>query len=440
MTERCVVIAAGPDGLLAAAALAAAGRPALVLQAGPGDAGLPAGVFAVEPDRFALAPELAELAGRIVGPLEPCPAPNRALAVGDRWVPLPMAPTDVPGLLPASARRAAAGEWLRNGLAEVVGGGQEERSHRDWVVRRMGAPAWRSLYAPYALSRWGADSVSLSSVLARRTHALPVSALGLRVRGGARSGWAVAAAAVRAAGGEIRSDVQVERLEASDGRVCQAHLAGGGSVELPGEVWVAAPPTTIAGWLGDALPAAAAVEAGRLPAADAVRVCFPGAALPSSRGRPLDELHLIESDPAFWRVTAHPGAGLVAHLTVPVGAPPAPTERLAAAIADRLGALGVVGLDPDAATTASLPTWEPVWLRNAHARLRTVLVAWESLGIVGVGRGGAFAPLDVGAQVALAHHVQQPDGPALLEAQRQLVQAPARLDDLAARITTFVER
>jgi hypothetical protein len=139
-------------------------------------------------------------------------------------------------------------------------------------------------------------------------------------------------------------------------------------------------------------------------------------------------------------VTAHPGDGLTAHLTVALGAVPPNTDGLAAAVADRLASLGAVGLDPTAATTAALPAWEPVWLRSAHARLRTVLVAWEALGVVGVGRGGAFAPLDVGAVIAQAQHVQQPGGPALLEAQRSLVQAPARLDDLAARITTFVER
>lgn len=444
MTDRRLVIAAGPDGLVAAAALAAAGHAALVLQAGPGDAGLPEGVFAVEPERFALPPRLAELASRVLGPLEPCPAPRRGLAVAGRCVALPMSPSDVAGLLPADVRRPAAGEWLRsrlrNGLAEVVGGGQEERSHRDWVVRRMGAPAWRALYAPYALGRWGADSDSLSSVLARRTHALPSTPLGLRVSGGARSGWAAAAAAVRAAGGELQTDVSIDRLEVVDGRVARVHLADGASIAASGGLWIAAPPAQIAGWLGAALPNAAAVEANRLPAADAVRICFPGASLPSLGDQPLDELHLIGGDPGIWRVTSHVGHGLVVHATAPMGAPPPDTAGWAPRIAARLASLGATGLDPGASTTATLPAWEPVWLRSAHARLRTVLVAWEALGIVAVGRGGAFAPLDVGAQLALAHHVQQDGGPALLEAQRLLVQAPARLDDLAARITRFVER
>lgn len=300
----------------------------------------------------------------------------------------------------------------------------------------MGAPLWRALYEPYIQARDGAASAELSSVRARVLHASPALPRGVRL--GDAPGWeAHAVAAIEAGGGSVELGAAVTRITVENGKVDEVHLDDGRCLPLDGCLWSTASPRRVAGWLGEALPRTLAVDAARLPSRTAVRVFLPGQLEPVG-DRSVDEVHVV--DPAFplWRVVRCPD-GLVASVTLPEGSAWS-DSALREECALRLEQRGLARVDAANGHVETLCDWEPVWVRNAHAVLRPVLVGWAGLGIRAVGRAGTHAPLDLGEEAAVVNLLATSPTPDLQEVQRQVVFAPARLDDLWCAPGAFVGR
>ena len=436
MTQR-VVIGTGPDGLRAAAVLAARGESVVLLQQGSGPSGL-ARPDLPEGDGSYRVPVGVEARAMeaVLGPVREVPAPRLHVAMAGEVEALPLRPDRVGGLLPPSLRRPAARSWLRargrNALAELVGGGQEERTVRDWVVRRMGAPAYESLYADYARRRFGLDAAQLGVGLARRHHAIPDDRPRVVPAGAAADALGLLADAVRRTG-DIREGVQVEGFHVEDGRVRAVRLADGDAVDVENGVWVEDSPQRAVGWLGDAASPGLRVDSGRLPAFDRVRVALRGLSLEAGH-----VVHLLATGGPAWRVVGCGGGLAVADCTLPDGAEL--EDGLARRVASQVTAAGVGAADPAPGGIEHERAGEPIWQITTPAVLREVLGPLREAGVVMVGARGAVAGLGPGEALGLALRYAEQTDPDQREAQRQLVQVPTRVDDLGARITRFVTR
>ena len=122
-------------------------------------------------------------------------------------------------------------------MAEVVGGGMEERSHKDWVVRRMGEPAWRHLYRSYAERRWGLPSEQLSVSLARMYHGGTDNQAVQVVGGGYDQALEQAQKCLLAGGGALTVGQKIVRVE--------AQRAG-----FKPSIWMMGPPLILMGIYG----------------------------------------------------------------------------------------------------------------------------------------------------------------------------------------------
>lgn len=433
--SRTIVIGHGPCALRAAGALSLTGQPVTLLLLSPhplglADPTLPAGRAAWE----AATADRKEAEG-ILGALRPADDLRVGIQSDSDLRSLPLSVTQVHQLFPSGSRRAAAQSWLRargrNGLAELIGGGQEERSYRDWVVRRMGAPAWEELYSPYVRRRWAPEADDLSASLARRVHGPTTETPRWVPADGRSASLEHARAAIRASGGEIKLGVQVHRLGLSDGQVDSVDTHDG-KVSVDGPLYTTVAPGHLATWLGDALPGTVRHDATHLEAAPmavvGMRAQRPGAP---------DEVHILASQARFWRTVAVPGSDgrRAFHVTLPAGQVPPDAGELIQEVATSARDLGWE-VDPEEATVDILEDWVPRWTATGHARMRVVSRAFREVGVHGVGRAGAFADLDPPAEVAYARHVARDP----LAVWRRLAAPPVRAADLGARITRFLCR
>lgn len=431
MADAAVVVGGGADAARVAAAVAATGRPVVWVdtsteESSAHDGSLPMdtpswserGARPSDPSRAAVE--------AVLGPLRAAPPHSTGLIARGSLHALPVAPWSVAGFFESGSRRTAARSWLRararNGLASVVGGGQEERTYADWVVRRMGQPAYDALYADYAVRRWGRGGQDLAASLARMAHGP-----------GGRVGRVVPTASLGVPSAERLRELRVMRqsravtgLEVSEGKVTAVHLANATSLPVLGGFYTTADPATVGGWLGRACPEAARHLAAGLASAPAWRVVLSHA----SGGVPA-EIHVADPAPVWRFVRGPDGDQVVASITGSLE-PSTPAD-----VRDYAVQHGVC----DAACTSAEPVrWEggqPAWGPVDFARLRPVLECWQALGIRAVGRGGTFAPIDPPAVVAHATSLTE-ERFDLIEAHRQWVVPPAKADDLGARITRFV--
>jgi len=381
-----------------------------------------------------------ELTETVLGALVESADPDRRLACRGRLWRLPLTPAQVARLLPPHAMLPAARSWLRarmrNATAEITGGGREERSHGDWVERRMGGPAWHHLYKPYALRRWCLDSEKLSVSVARVYHGRPCPGPFQVVGGGFHVALDNAVELITAGGGAIHTDQQVERLVVEGGQVTAVETKSGSRFEIAGPLWVAEPASRVAGWLSD-LPSATRVAAGDLQAGQRVVVALKGTThyLP-------EEIHVIDEDAPFWRVVVPYGIEETAlfHSSTPPGAAPADDSALIARTRDAAERLGIGSFETAGACVERLVGWQPVWTHTAASSLRLVTLAWQELGIVGVGRAGFFSAIDPAEEIRLASLLRDDPAPDQMELHRAEIAPPVRQEDLGARITRFVER
>jgi hypothetical protein len=431
-----VVIGAGTDGLRAAAALAASGEAVLLLQATDTPHGL------IHPDlpegtgRMAVTSAQRDAVEAVTGPLVDAPSVRRAVVHNGQTTPLPMSAADAVRLF-ESGQRAHVGRKfaecrIRNALIPLTGEGQEERTYRQWVERRMGAPAYHHVYADYARSRWGLPGESLSVVVARVHHNPHGDGHATVVGGGPAAGIAAALDVITANGGEVRCGVNVRGLKVVDGRVSAVRV-GRRHISVSGDLWIARSHGVVAAWLGDAISAAERVDASALTVMDRVQIAFEG-------DTPLaaDELHMLDAGWPAWRVSQVYSAGLtvVFHMNVLPGEEAPDPGRLVA----QAEASGIRGLTAASARIERLPAWVPVWAPLVHARLRRVGLAFSRLGVVSVGRRGTFAPLDAGTELVLATRYAAEAQPDQREALRALVDPPVKDDDLNASFRDFLWR
>jgi len=432
-----VVIGSGPDAVRAAAVRATGeGAPVLLLLAHAKPEGVDHPELPVGIARFTVGDGERPSVERVLGTLVESPDASVAVISQGHVARLPMSPLDVPRLMEGRVARAAARAWLhargRNALAELVGGGQEERTHRDWVVRRMGGPAWQHLYRDYAARRWGLPSEELACSVAHLHHSHGPGPVDQQVVGGGYdAALAVSRACIEAGGGEIRTGVEIEGFDV-DGGVVTAVRVAGESIPFEGRLWVTAPPSQVMGWLGSAAPEALIHEAKSLDVRPVLRTALAG---------DVDglawETHVLDEGAPFWRVICPYGVERTAifHTTLSGPEDPGPTPEV---VADAARALGIGSFDPGRARVERLAHWQPVWRPTSQARVRRLLLEFESFGLIALGRAGAFAPIDPVEEVRLARaHLAEAEP---REVHRTLVEPPVRVDDLDARITRFVVR
>jgi len=303
MSDTRLVIGHGPCALRAAAVLAAGGAKVTLLQRGATPSGLRNPDFPTETGRIHVDSACRSASESVLGSLVEAPDTERAVLARGRIHRLPMSRMEVHQLLDDAARLPAARAWVRarsrNAMADVMGGGQEERSHKDWVVRRMGEPAWAHLYRSYAEKRWGLPSEELSVGLARLYHGVEDDRPAQLVGGGEGQALAQAEKCILDAGGEIRTNVTVKRLEVVDGKVAKVVVNRGKKYATNGQVWIAEAPGVIAGWLEGAISHQTKVAAMRLEVQPAVRVALRG----DTKGLPWD-LHVLDEWVPFHRVVS----------------------------------------------------------------------------------------------------------------------------------------
>lgn len=437
--QKQVVIGSGPDALRAAAALAATGQPVLFLQQASTPTGLRHPRLPNGTGWMRVPTEDRATVEAVLGPTVDAPDPLRAVMRRGHRYPLPLQRWQVGRLLERHARLPALQAWLRartqNTSADLTGAGQEERSYDDWVVRRMGGPAYHHLYRDYARRRWGWEPTDLSASLARVHHASPDPGPFQVAGGGYDEVLLTAEQVIKQAGGEIVCDAQVEGLDFTDGRV-SAVRAGGDAVAVDGIVWAAADSVTLCDWMGDAASTSMRVDASFLPMHDVAVIALRG----EVDGLP-DELHVLDERAPFWRVVVPYGIEKTAlfHVVLPDGH----QDNDAELIDQVLRSANEIGLDTFSGADAQierLHAWQPAWRRNSHARLRRLLRALRPAGVVWVGRGGAFDDVDPGTEIRLAASYAGDPDPDQAEVHRLLLDPPVRSEDLAARITRLVER
>ena len=345
----------------------------------------------------------------------------RSVWVGGRLRDLPLSAADLARALPAGVLAGAARAWGRARgtleLKKLVGGGNETRTYRDWVVHGFGAPIHDVLFAPYARKRWG-DPSALSCNVARLHHA-----------------WAPASARVRVAGDAEPSlsdapGAGVRRVRATRAAVHVGENGGPARVEtdagtFEGTVFADVAPAALVSRIA-AVPAqadrAAALraDADALPARDLIEVRV----LVDGR---VGETHVIDADIPFFLVDATGDGTVRAYAAVDPGtdAEEAPWVARAVSALARMG----VEAGPRGARVLRSAAAQPVWSGPHLSRLRRHVIALAELGVVPVGRAGMHAMLDPVAELAWVDAAQAAlaeDKPAraLREAMRVHVEPP----------------
>lgn len=436
MTQQRVVIASGPDGLRAAAALALDGHAPLLLQQGPGAAGLQRPDLPERDGRMRV--QDRALAEAVSGGLVDVGAPKHAVVRDGVIRLLPLRPNTIRSLLPTDQQARAAKAWVgartRNGLVDLLGGGQEERTHRDWLVRRMGEPAWRALYSGYAERRWGLSSAELGVGVARVHHFLADAGPWLAASDGPEAALRHAEAVVRDAG-EVRSHAEIEGLDVEDGRVRRVRMVDGEHVLIDGPLWVEDTPAILRTWLGAAAKQEIGHACRRIRAADTARVGLRGL-----RDDLPDMIHLLDDAAAGWAVVHLGGGRGILEMTFPVGAAAPPTDELQAKAVTTCRSAGLGDAVPDGGPLEMLRAGSAAWETTSHAAMRDVVLAFGRLGVVVVGGRGTFANLDPGEGLDLVARYRLADQPDQREALRDLVEPPVWLDDLGAPVTCLITR
>ena len=437
--EKRVVIGSGPDALRAAATLAAGGCAVTLLQHSDTPSGLRHPELPNGNGWMRIPTEDRATVEAVLGATVDAPDPHRAVTRRGHRYSLPMQRWQVPRLLEPHARIPAARAWMearsRNTTADLTGAGQEERSYDDWVVRRMGGPAYHHLYRDYAQRRWGWEPSDLSAALARLCHGTPDPGPFQVAGGGYGEVLRTAARLITDRGGKIVTGARVEGLDFSEGRVSRVRTADGG-IDVDGQVWASVDGSTLCGWMGEAATTSMQVDASHLPM-HAVAVV----ALRGEVDGLADELHVLDESVPFWRVVVPYGVEKTAlfHVVLPAGHQD-DDPALIAEVQQAAAAIGLGTFRTEDAVVERLVSWQPAWRRNSHARLRRLLRSLEPLGVVWVGRCGAFGDIDPGTEIRLAAAYRGEQTPAQAEVHRTLLDPPVQQDDLAARITRMVER
>lgn len=409
-----VVIGTSPSGRLAAHLLARSGRSVVLF------------------DRSSppVAPEIPTDTGLVVAPGSPVLGalvpfqPTRAVVLRGRVHPLPLSPASLAAAVPLASWPAVSvgrGEArVRGELSALLGGGTEQRTYRDWVVQRFGAPAFAQIFEAYAARRFGPAEQIVCGVAT--LHHGPAG----------HAEWLAPSRPFVAdlAGVEVRTDairaVGSGFVDAEAGRV-------------EGLVVVDAPPAQLHAWLG-ADPALTR-DVGLLLARHGVEVL-----LPLEADLPL-ETHLLDPDVPFFRITRPgllPGVGdpqlAVLHLALDREDPlwTGPDAAMVQACVASLDRLKIGPARADRAIVRRLPDHHPMWRLGHLARMRAWLHHLDDHDILPVGRAAVAAPLDIGGQAAWLEALLGPERPTLRELARVQIEPPTRDPVERARLRDLI--
>jgi hypothetical protein len=454
MGDRRIVIGAGPDALRAAAVLAHGGHQVTLLQEASTFNGVDHPEIPLGTGRIRVPAEARATAEEILGALVEAPDLMRGVVKGGTIRRLPLSPWEVGQYLESSQRLPAFREWARrrsrNRMHDLLGGGQEERTYRDWVERRMGGPAYEHLYRAWAENRWGASAETLSVTVARSVHGRRDVDSKTVAGGGPEVSFKVCQRLIEDAGGQIIVGAKVTRLvveqvekdrrivavEHSDGRIPVADPRAD-------QVWVARSPRVVASWLGDQLDASLHFDAEELICRDLLQVTMRG----ETDGLP-EELHVLDQGAPFYRAVTPYGheKTIVFHSSLGRNQEMPPKGELVERFSRAAEALGigrfgpVAGQSADTVLVQRVVGWHPVWTQGTHSRYRRVMLNWQDIGLVGVGRAGSFTPLDPGEEVQLGLLYRDEPRPNQHEVHRALLDPPVLLDDLFSSSTRLMER
>ncbi|MDP6935540.1 MAG: hypothetical protein QGG40_21655, partial [Myxococcota bacterium] len=267
-------------------------------------------------------------------------------------------------------------------------------------------------------------------------HSLPDQVTHQVIGGGPALGHSHAESVVRDAGGEIVTGVDVQRLVVEDGRVVAVETQEG-THDVEGALWVAETPGRVVSWLGDQAPSGIRVDGSKLKSNTVLQVALQG----SVDGLP-EEVHVLDEAAPFYRVVRPYGVPGIAvfHATLSETMEVPPVELSAARFCASAPALGLGSFEAAGARQEVFESWQPIWLRTSHTRVRRILLYFDQLGILSVGRRGTFAFLDPGEEIGISVQYRDSEETCQRETHRMLRDPPVLMDDLGARITRLVER
>lgn len=434
-----VVIGAGPDALRTAAVLAAKGHVVTLLQQGETATGLRHPQLPTGTGWMRIPETEREIVESVLGPTVEAPDPLRAVTRRGHRYSLPLQRWQLARLLERHARLPALQAWIRarsrNTTADLTGTGQEERSYKDWVTRRMGGPAYHHLYRNYAQRRWAMEPDALSASTARVHHALPDPGPFQVAGGGYDEVLRTAENVIVRAGGSIQTGVQIHGFDLENGRVCQVRTSTG-TVALDGSVWVCAPAETLCEWLGEHATVSMGVDASHLQMSDVAIVAVRGEVDGLA-----DELHVLDESTPFWRVVVPYGVEKTALFHMTLSSDDQQTDaQLVDSVLEAANAIGLTTFSASGAKVERLSDWQPAWGMGNHTRLRRLLRTLRPMGVIWAGRAGAFADVDPATEICFAAALASDDDPDQAEIHRVLLDPPVRKEDLNAHITRLVER
>lgn len=420
-----IVVGGGPGAVRAAGALARSGRSVVLLQVGTRVASLahPDVPMGTGLERFVQAPP----------GWRPVPSLTTGVMVGRDCAcvrALPLSRATLPGIFPALELPSALAAWSRSRakveLARLIGGGQETRFYKDWVVQHFGVPVFERLFAPYCTRRFG-DPAELTVNVARAIHA--------ERPGGwySRESGTAAELAGNLSGVQVVVDAKISALQA--GKVV---VEGG---EFEGELYVDLPPARVVELLGPAAPHGLAHEVARLRCRHALEVVVQGgSSLPMVT-------HVVDAPMPFYRLVrlgALPGnpslAGTVSvQFSLEEGDAlwETPNEALVQQVVSALLSIGIDDASATGARVQRVANFHPVWAYTHHARMRQYAIRLAELKITPVGRSGLFAPVDGSAEAGFLNDLAA-GGLSVRELFRRHVDPPVVDDDGSASLADFV--
>ena len=197
-----------------------------------------------------------------------------------------------------SLGRKAYSHYGRRGLVEFAG--RTLLSARDWLTETFEREQARGLLAPWVLhTGLGPDQAVSGFMTQVIACSLQLGGMPVPKGGGVKLVEALAAI-VREAGGELRTEAEVERILVAEGRATAVLLAGGETISVSRAVLACVTPTQLYGrLLGD----------GAVP--ERVR----DAALRFRYGRGEMQIHIAMNEPPLWRGDERLGRVPLLHLT-----------------------------------------------------------------------------------------------------------------------------
>ncbi|MDP2308225.1 MAG: NAD(P)-binding protein [Pseudomonadota bacterium] len=430
MADDAVVVGGGPGGLRAAAALASAGRRVTLLQEGPHVGGY------AHPDiplSRGVTPAVGALAEHLFGAMVPVEGLDRGVHIDGRTHRLPLGRAEIARLVPATQVASAAVAWTRTRgtieLRKIIGGGNEQRTYRDWVIQRFGVPVFDRFYAAYCQARFGPPE-EISCNVARVFHGIvPEGPVYAPAAGPALPG------ARPVTGVEVRTNVVIRSVQ-------------GGQVDtedglFTGEVFLDIAPRRVVEWLGSAATPALVHDVGFLTARNALQVL-----VRCPQDLPV-ETHVLGGAP-FYRIVrpaALPACGalegtLGVHYALEAGDPlwSADDAVVASRTVEALADIGIEGASAAGARVQRIRDHHPNWTGTHLVRMRRYVIALEALELVPVGRAGLHAPLELSAETAYLEGVLLSERPTLRALLRHHVEPPVLDSVERAHLTRFVER